>query len=138
SVIVFCGSLLPCSVAVSQAPSSDKKEALALMLRAASHSQPKVLLADAGYDADWIHQFCYEQWKVSSYIPLSKIPADGRPRGVYRHKMTRIPPQYRKRWNVESFMSALKRMTDSRLRSRSFSTQTIEALLKVITFALHR
>ena len=58
SVIILCGSLIPCAATVSQGPCNDKKEAPKLLQAAAQSTQPSTLVADAGYDAEWIHEFC--------------------------------------------------------------------------------
>ena len=138
SVIVLCGSLIPCAATVSQGPSNDKCDAPKLLQSAAKNIQPAILLADAGYDAEWIHEFCYDDWDVESYIP--PVYKRGSPvvRGFYRSQMTELPAIYRRRWNIESFMSAFKRVTDSRLRAKKQLTQISETLLKLIAYALHR
>lgn len=138
SAVVLCGSLLPCAVSVGQGPCNDKREAPRLLKAAANAIQPKTLVADAGYDAEWIHEFCYEQWHVKSFIPPVRTRNNALVGGFYRSQMEPLPKVYRKRWNIESFMSAFKRITDSRLRARSFLLQVSEVLLKVAAYAIHR
>jgi len=138
-VIIMCGSLIPCAVAVGQGPSNDRIEAPRLLECAAQTCSPKMLFADAGYDAEWIHEFCYEEWQTESYIPPHRFTKDKKiASGFYRAQMLALPPEYSKRQHVESFMSGLKRMTSSRLRARLRGNQIIEALLKVLTYGLFR
>lgn len=138
SVIVLCGSLLPCSLVVSRGPCNDKSEARKLLSSAAERIRPKRLLADAGYDAEWVHQFCYETWKVKSYIPPAVHRADGQVNGKWRSKMLKLPKLYGIRWHVESFMSGLKRMMGSQLTSRKDATLDAEAALPVLAYAIVR
>jgi len=68
SVVVLCGSLVPASLVVDWGPTNDKVEARPLLERAAQVIRPDSLFADAGYDAEWIHAYCHEQWGVASVI----------------------------------------------------------------------
>lgn len=138
-LIILCGSLVPCAVAVGQGPSNDRIEAPRLLENAAKTCTPRMLFADKGYDAEWIHEFCYEEWETESYIPPHKLTKNKTVgEGFYRQQMIALPKEYSKRWHVETFMSGLKRMTTSRLRARLRSNQVIEALLKVLTYGLFR
>lgn len=138
SVMNLCGSLLPCSLVVSRGPCNDKSEARKLLSSASERIRPKRLLADAGYDAEWVHQFCYETWKVRSYIPPAVHRADGQVNGKWRSKMLKLPKFYGTRWHVESFMSGLKRTLGSQLTSRKDNTLNAEAALRVLTYGIVR
>ena len=129
SAIILCGSLLLCSLVVSRGPCNDKSEARRLLESAPKSIRPKRLLANAGYDAEWVHQFCYETWKVR---------ADGHVNGRWRSKMLKLPKPYGTRWHVESFMSGLKRMLGSQLTSRKDTTLNAEAALRVLTYGIVR
>ena len=52
------GSLLPAGVVASWGPSNDKQHVQALIERSAESVTPKRLFADAGYDAEWVHELC--------------------------------------------------------------------------------
>ena len=101
---------------------------------------PDLLYADAGYDAEWIHEFCNERWGPYSVIkPVRHRP--GRPDGAYRSQMTERTLKrlgYGRRWLVESYMSGLKRTTGWTLSARSHPARTVEAGLKVLAYALRR
>lgn len=66
SVCVMTESFLPPSVVPSWGPGNDKSEAPELLAKASHVNRPKTLLADAGYDAEWLHEFCRERWKVEA------------------------------------------------------------------------
>ena len=135
------GSLLPSSVALSWGPGNDKSEAPEVLAKAANVNRPAVLFADAGYDAEWVHEFCHEDWQVESVIKPAVHRSDGQLNGAYRSQMTTETLQdknYGRRWLVESFMSGLKRTTGSTLAARSERFLFVEAAIKVLAYALRR
>lgn len=138
SLVILCGVLMPCVLVVSRGPCNDKREARTLLTRAAERIRPRRLLADAGYDAEWIHEFCHGDWKVRSLIRLVSHRADGTAGGHWRSRMLRLPKVYGQRWHIESFMSGLKRLTGSQLDSRKPNTLDIEAALRVVAYSLYR
>jgi len=141
SVCVLAGSLIPSGLAVSWGPCNDKVEAPEVLAKAATSSQPKTLFADAGYDAEWVHRFCREDWQVESVIKPAVHRTDGGLNGKYRSEMTAETLQekgYGRRWLVESFMSGLKRTTGSTLSARKERSLFVEAALRVLAYALRR
>jgi hypothetical protein len=48
---------------------NDKSIARHLLAKASAQVRPQPLVADAGYDAEWVHEFCRERWRVNSWIP---------------------------------------------------------------------
>lgn len=141
SVCVLVGSLIPSGLTVSWGPCNDKAEAAEVLAKAATSSQPKSLFADAGYDAEWVHEFCRDDWQVESVIKPAVHRVDGGLNGQYRSQMTEEKlkeKNYGKRWLVESFMSGLKRTTGSALTSRNERSLFVEAALRVLAYALRR
>lgn len=141
SVCVMTATLLPSSLHLSWGPGNDKSEAGSVLAKASNVNRPQRLLADAGYDAEWVHEFCREQWQTESIIKPAVHRADGKMNGKYRSQMTEETLQeknYGRRWLVESFMSGLKRTTNSALRSRTEHGQFIEAAMNVLAYALRR
>ncbi|MCG3136314.1 MAG: hypothetical protein HJJLKODD_00141 [Phycisphaerae bacterium] len=138
SLAILCTQLLPAGLVVDWGPRNDKAEAAELLHRTRRYVRPKYLLADAGYDAEWVHQFCRETWGVRSYIPPAVHRDDGNVGGRYRSQMTQLPRRYGMRWHVESFFSGLKRTMGSTLNARQDQTLFAEAALKVLTYALRR
>jgi Transposase DDE domain len=141
SLCVTCGTLLPASVVLSWGPCNDKAVARTLLDKTRPVLQPKTLFADAGYDAEWVHQYCRDDWQVSSWIPPAVHRQDGTVNGVYRSKMTPLRLKrngYGKRWIIESFISGLKRTTGSMLAARKKSSLLVEAALRVVAYAIRR
>jgi hypothetical protein len=141
SLCVTCGTLLPASVVLSWGPCNDKAVARPLLDKTRAVIQPKTLFADAGYDAEWVHQYCRNDWHVTSWIPPAVHRKDGTVNGEYRSKMTlrRLKRNgYGKRWVVESFISGLKRTTGSMLAARKKSSLFVEAALRVLAYAIRR
>lgn len=144
SMTVVCGTIFPLGLVVDWAPNNDKCQAADLLTKsqtAAGSQQPQRLYADAGYDADWIHQRCHQDWGVQSFIKPIRHRADGSLGGTYRSKMTKRRLRkngYGRRWHIESFFSGLKRMTGSALTARLPSQQQKEASLRVLAYSLFR
>lgn len=141
SVVVLCGSLLPTALLVNMGPSSEYQQAPALLAQAQTVSRPQRLYADAGYDAEWIHRQCREQWGVESVIKPVQRRADGTRSGKWRAQMTASFLQqqgYGKRWAVESFFSGLKRTMGSVLSARRPKQMLAEATFRVLAYALRR
>lgn len=138
SLVVICGCLLPLGLVVSRGPRRDTCEAQDLLNRARAKAQPQRLFADKGYDAESIHAFCYQVWKVHSYIPAVVRRKDGGLGGHYRSQMATVPKAYGQRWQAESFMSGLKRSTGSALTARKNNTLDAEASLRVLAYSVRR
>lgn len=141
SVIVLTGSLLPVGLVTSLGPSNDRVQVPALLEQAQPISRPSQLYADAGYDAEWIHARCREQWGVESVIKPNGHRADGTRGGKWRAGMS---PEhlrergYGKRWAVESFFSGLKRTMGSAINARRADQMIAEASFRVLAYALRR
>jgi hypothetical protein len=112
STIVICGSLLPMSLVIDWGPTNDKRQAQSLMAKAQAVAMPDTHYADAGYDAEWVHVQCREEWGAESVIKPARHRADGRRNGIWRSGMSQnylAKMEYGKRWAVETFFSGLKR-----------------------------
>jgi hypothetical protein len=141
SAVVFCGSLLPLALEVDLKPTHDCAQARKLLAQAQEVAKPAHLYADAGYDAEWIHAQCRDQWGVQSVIPAVQRRADGTKGGKWRAKMTESylrRAKFGRRWAVESFFSALKRTMGSALNARSPKQMVAEAAIRVLAYALRR
>lgn len=141
SVCVLCGSMSPAALAVSWGPCNDKAVARELLEKSKAAVQPRTLFADAGYDAEWVHRYCRDEWGVASWIPPAVHRADGQINGKHRSKMTprRLKRNgYGQRWIVESFMSGLKRTTGSMLAARHQTSLFAEAAIRVLAYAIRR
>jgi hypothetical protein len=141
STIILCGSLLPLSLVVDMGPNNDKCQARELIAKARDSGRPDKVYADAGYDAEWVHVQCREEWGVESVIKPAVHRADGKLGGLWRSGMTEKYLKrkgYGKRWAVESFFSALKRTMGATLSSRSPKQLLAEAAFKVLAYTLRR
>jgi hypothetical protein len=141
STIVLCGSLLPIGLEMGWGPTNDKCQAQSLIAKASQAAQPDKLYADAGYDAEWIHEQIREQWGPESVIKAAVHRADGKRGGFWRSGMSKryLKKQgYGKRWVVESFFSGLKRTMGSMLTSRKPNQLLAEAAFRVLAYTLRR
>jgi len=141
SVVVLCTSLLPVSVVLSLGPSNDRTQAGALLTQAQTVARPATLYADGGYDAEWIHAQCREQWGVESIIKPLNHRADGTRGGRWRSGMSAEHLRergYGRRWAVESFFSGLKRTMGAALHARRPEQMLAEASFRVLAYALRR
>ena len=141
STIVLCGSLLPLGLVLDWGPNNDKCQAQALMAKASEASLPAKLYADAGYDAEWVHDQCRLEWGVESVIKPARQRADGSRSGFWRSRMSEDYLKckgYGSRWAVETFFSGLKRTMGSTLTSRKPSQLLAEAAFKVLAYTLRR
>jgi len=141
STIILCGSLLPMSLVMAWGPTNDKCQAKELMTKAQTVAMPETLYADAGYDAEWIHAQCREEWGPESVIKPAVHRADGKRNGIWRYGMSRNylkKMEYGRRWAVETFFSGLKRTMGSMLTSRRPDQLLKEAAFRVLAYTLRR
>jgi len=141
STIVLCGSLLPLGLVLDWGPTNDKCQAQALIAKASKTSLPATLYADAGYDAEWVHDQCRLEWGVESVIKAAVHRADGQRGGFWRSGMSEKYLErkgYGHRWAVESFFSGLKRTMGSMLTSRKPNQLLAETAFRVLAYTLHR
>jgi hypothetical protein len=142
SAIVLCGSLFPIAMVLDQGPSNDVVQAPPLLSQAQGAGRPGQLLADAAYDAEWIHVVCREGWGVESLIKPAHPPrADGTRGGRWRSQMNEDHLQergYGRRWGIETFFSALKRTMGGALSARQPAAQLTEAAIRILAYVLRR
>jgi hypothetical protein len=141
STIVLCGSLLPLGLVLDWGPNNDKCQARELIAKASAASFPATLYADAGYDAEWIHEQCRSEWGVESVIKPAVHRADGKRSGKWRSRMSKRyleEQHYGRRWAVETFFSGLKRTMGSMLTSRKPQQLLAEAAFRVLAYTLRR
>ncbi len=97
------------------------------------------ILADAGYDAEWVHVFLRDELDLRSLIP-PKIgrPTPKPPTGHYRRQMRayfRRPKEsrrYGQRWQAETVFSMIKRRLGRTVNARRYNAQNRALLLKAI------
>ena len=122
-------------------PNNDKCQARELIAKASQTTLPAKLYADAGYDAEWVHDQCRLEWGAESVIKPARQAADGTRRGFWRSAMSENYLQrkgYGARWAVESFFSGLKRTMGSMLNARKPTQLLAEAAFRVLAYTLRR
>jgi hypothetical protein len=137
--IALCGSLLPLSLVLDWGPGNDKCQTRELMAKASKATLPAKLYADAGYDAEWVHDQCRLEWGAESVIKPARQRADGTRSGFWRRRMSEkhlARKGYGARWAVESLFSGLKRTMGSTLASRKLGQLLAEAAFKVLAYTL--
>ena len=96
-----------------------------------------MLLADADFDAEWLHK-AVRSHGVRTIIPPTRgrptdKPPTGRWRRVMKPRFARRKRKYGQRWQVETVNSMLKRRLGSALRARVEANQFREIILRAIT-----
>jgi hypothetical protein len=97
-------------------------------------SKPNKLIADKGYDAEWLHQYCNNNG-IFAVIPKQKA---GKPRvGITRLRFTSqnkySKKTYHRREMVESTFKAIKSKFGPSVSSVRFSAQRAEMYCRAIT-----
>lgn len=139
-LVCDCDSHLILAAATGRGPTPDHPHLIEAMLDAAARRRIETVLADAGYDGEWVHEFLRDELDIRSIIP-PKIgrPTAKPPKGRYRRLMSQYfkrPPEarrYGQRWQVETVFSMIKRRLGETVSARSYHRQNRALLLKAIT-----
>lgn len=101
--------------------------------RLLSGKKIKVLLADKAYDAEWLHEFCFDR-KIKTVIPSKKNTK----KGFYRRKQKENYSDaiYGKRNLVESGFSAMKRKYGGSVSGKSLRSINSELSCKALAYNL--
>ena len=139
SLLVALSGLLAVSAVASSGPSNDKGQLRPLLAALSERMTASEFLADAGYDAEWVHEWCRDRHGIESWIPPVTHRRDGKVGGRWRKVMAQgLPQKYGRRWGVETFISGLKRTVGSVLQARSLEGQLAEALRRTLVYSLRR
>lgn len=95
--------------------------------------QPKILVADKGYDAEWIHALAHEHG-IITMIPIKKKTR----KGFYRKKMQKLfrTRTYHRREMSESLFGATKQKYGSSVSSRTIRTQKADIYCRALLYNL--
>jgi len=133
-------SHLLASAVVSTGPSTDCHYLKPAVAQAVSNVAIDTLLADSGYDAEYNHQLCREEFGIRSTVIQvnDRNLKYGHTGGKHRRRMKQRFPaaSYRKRWHIESVFSRFKRRLGNALTARTNESRTSECLLRVLTYNL--
>src|SRR5262245_40800999 len=134
-IVCDCKSHLILSIVPERGPGPDFTHFHKAFDQAQRRIRFTALAADAGYDAEHIHEYARSR-KVRSLIPpLIGRPTAKAPSGYWRRTMRRVLPRsrYGQRWQAETTNSMLKRLLGSSLRARTYWSQCRELLLRALT-----
>ncbi len=140
AVVCDCSSHLILAAVPGCGPKPDDGHWSRAMAEARRRVRMKLLLCDAGYDAEWIHWAARLAFQTRTIIPPTRgRPTKKLPRQYYRRKMARLFKQrrkrrpYRQRCQAETVFSVLKRRLDASVNACSYWSQCRALMLKAIT-----
>lgn len=98
-----------------------------------SYCKMQYLLADRAYDAEWLHEYCFDRG-IQTIIPKKKNIH----KGFFRRKQMKkySEEKYHQRSNIESGFSALKRKYGSHVSGKSLASINSELSCKAIAHNL--
>lgn len=118
-----------CAAKIRVLPAHDIRDVKSLL----KNTNPKVLVADKAYDANWLHDLCKSR-KIKAHIPIRKW---GKPK--HRNMSTRMKAAkrfnlrtYHRREMAESGFSALKRKYGSSVSSKTVRTIRTEVYARLV------
>jgi|SRR3989344_8005307 len=116
-------------------PRHDTKDVKELINKA----EPKIIVADKGYDAEWLHQFCLDK-NVKVFIPIRKRN-DGKPKHYKLSLRNKAFKNfnwrtYHRRELVEAGFSAIKRRFGDSVNSHSVRGVRTEIYSKLVCYNL--
>ncbi len=135
--VVDCNSHMILSAVPGKGPGSDLVQFGAALGQAVRRARIETLLADADFDAEWVHR-SVRSHGIRTIIPATRgRPTDKLPSGRWRRRMKqrfgRYKRKYVQRWQVETVNSMIKRRLASALRARQPKNQHRETILRAIT-----
>lgn len=142
AVVIDTASHLIAAATTHRGPAPDFDLRQPTLEQAARRLPIERLLADAGFDAEWIHAAARLVYGVRTIIPAEHgRPTDKLPTGYYRRRMARafarddsaLKKRYARRGQVETVFSMLKRRLGSALNARNRHSQARAMLLKALT-----
>jgi transposase len=135
-IVADCSTHLILSAVPERGPGPDYRHLVRAVEEAHDRRRLSTLLADAGYDAEWVHEFIRAWLTIRSVIP----PGAGRPTtklptSYWRRLMaTQFDKStYGQRWQVETVFSMIKRRLGAVLGARSYWRQMRALMLKAIS-----
>jgi Transposase DDE domain len=137
-LVTDCQSHLILAAVPGRGPGSDLQQFEAAIKDAAGRARIETLLADADFDAEWVHEQAREIYGIRTIIPPERgRPSEKPPAGRWRRRMRQqwdlLRAKYGQRWQTETANSMIKRRLGSALRARTYWSQCREIVLRVIT-----
>jgi hypothetical protein len=108
-----------CAAKARVIPVHDIRDAKLLVKK----SKPKILVADKGYDANWLHEYCFQN-NIEVHIPIRMYGKSIHNMWSRRRKAAKTFKEniYHKRELVESGFGSLKRVYGSSVNSKKATT----------------
>jgi DDE family transposase len=135
--VVDCTSHMILAAVPGRGPGSDLVPFGAALGQAVRRARIGTLLADADFDAEWVHRGVRSHGIRTIIPPKRGRPTDKPPTGRWRRGMKQRFGQYKRkygqRWQVETVNSMVKRRLGSALRARYDKSQCRETILRAIT-----
>ena len=135
--VVDCATHMILSAVPGRGPATDLVQFGRAFGQALRRARIATLLADADFDAEWLHE-AVRGHGVRTIIPPrrgrpTEKPPTGRWRRVMKQRWARLKSKYGQRWQVETVNSMIKRRLGSALRARVEANQFREIILRAIT-----
>jgi len=135
--VVDCLSHLIRAAVPGVGPGSDLVQFGRALSQAARRARIETLVADADFDAEWVHRAARSHG-IRTIIPATRgRPSDKPPAGRWRRWMRqqfdRLKAKYGQRWQAETVNSMVKRRLGAALRARTQVSQFREIILRAIT-----
>jgi hypothetical protein len=135
--VVDCRSHMILAAVPGRGPGSDLVQFGRALSQAVGRARIGALLADADFDAEWVHRSIRSHGIRSIIPPERGRPSDKPPSGRWRRRMKQRFGQYKRkygqRWQAETVNSMIKRRLGSALRARKYGSQCREIILRAIT-----
>ena len=135
--VADCASHMILSAVPGRGPATDLVQFGRAFSQAVRRARIEVLLADADFDAEWLHNAVRSHGVRTIIPPTRGRPSDkppaGRWRRVMKQRFARLRRRYGQRWQVETVNSMIKRRLGSALRARVEGNQFREIILRAIT-----
>jgi hypothetical protein len=138
-ILICCASHLILAATASAGPTPDVDQLAPLLDHLTPATTIQRLVADAGFDSAFNHQLLREEHGIRSTIPAAHgrpiVNPNKLPRDKYRRLMkTRFNIKaYRKRPQVETAISMMKRNLGDCLHGRTYQSRRRDMLLMVLT-----
>jgi hypothetical protein len=135
-LVTDCATHLVLAAVPGRGPGSDLVLFRAALAQAVARARIGTLLADADFDAEWVHEQVRGDYGIRTLIPPERgRPSAKPPTGRWRRRMKQRfdRKKYGQRWQTETVNSMIKRRLGSALRARRYHSQCREIVLRVIT-----
>jgi hypothetical protein len=136
AVVCDCSNHMVLAAWAGRGPGPDITHFEQIIRQADSRVRMRTLLADAAYDAEWVHVVGRDILDVRTIIPATiGRRSDKPPTGYYRRVMSQRLHLtcYGQRWQAETTNSMIKRRLGSAVNARSYWSQCRALMLKAVT-----